>query len=115
MLVQGYFPAAVITLVLSLVASLLLDASSRSFGAIVVYAMPAKIEPAISPTSTSAVVATSSTLTDGGNDSSSRNLFELVSPFETVNDQCARVCGEEEGNDDESLINACPKVSKQNK
>ena len=113
MLLQAYFPAAV-TALSSLVASLLLASSSRSFGA-VVYAMPAKIELGVAPTTPA--VASSSSIGSGG-DVLPRNLFELPSPFEAVNDQCARVCSsqqeeEEEGNNDgnNSLINVCPKVS----
>lgn len=49
------------------------------------------------------------------NNKSERKLFEIASPFDFFNDQCARACSsqEEHGetNDEELFANPCPKVS----
>mmetsp|Transcript_981 Transcript_981/g.2158 ORF Transcript_981/g.2158 Transcript_981/m.2158 type:complete len:149 (-) Transcript_981:737-1183(-) len=45
-----------------------------------------------------------------------RDLFDLASPFDLYNTECALSCNiqhEEEGDDNVPLINACPKVSEQ--
>ncbi len=54
---------------------------------------------------------------NGSKERLERSLFELASPFEFINDQCAFTCNaqeeESEDNGEGPLINACPKVSLQ--
>jgi hypothetical protein len=88
----------------SLLASTSLSGSSQSFFAFA--ARDTKTESRIN----------SSTTSIGTDNESERHLFELASPFDSFNDECASVCSYLKEQKDESgegsHINACPKVSK---
>ena len=45
---------------------------------------------------------------------SERQLFELPSPFDFVNGQCAQACGSHEKQGEEPQVNPCPKVRNSN-
>ena len=93
--------AAVLIAFPSLMASILLTAPSRSFFAIAAV-LPVKSHPRLNT-----LVAKF----DNDNESE-RHLFELPSPFDFFNNQCARSCSSQEGDNGEGpFINACPKVS----
>jgi hypothetical protein len=88
----------------SLLVSVLLATSSPTF-AVIAVAIPRKIGSRMSPLTTSI----------GVDNESERDLFELTSPFDFFNEQCASACSsqeeQEEENDEGPLISACPKVS----
>ena len=102
MTIRGFLPAIVI----ALLAAAVMDFNSGS-------TIANAINVDTSATTNTNVSATTST--------TSRNLFELPLPFDSVNNECKRTCdnisqeGEEDENDNDNdfLINACPKVSSQ--
>ena len=117
MTIRGFLPAIVIALlaaiVIALLAAAVMDFNSGS-------TIASAINVGTSTTTNSDVPATiSTTTTITSSSTSSRNLFELPLPFDSVNNECKRTCGNisQEGdendndNDNAFLINACPKVS----
>ena len=116
MTIRGFLPAIVIALLAAIVVALLavavMDFNSGS-------TIANAINVDASTTTNTDVSATTSTTTTTA--AASRNLFELPLPFDSVNNECKRTCdnisqeGEENENDNDInfLINACPKVSSQ--
>jgi hypothetical protein len=101
MMIRGFLPAIVIAL-----AAAVMDFNNGS-------TIANAITIGTSTTTTNTDVSATTTA------ASSRNLFELPLPFDSVNNECKRTCdiisqeGEEDENDKDNdfLINACPKVS----
>jgi hypothetical protein len=101
MMIRGFLPAIVIA-----------SAAVMNFnsGSTIVNAITVGTSTATTTTTTIDVPATATT---------SRNLFELPLPFDSVNNECKRACDiiSQEGEvvendiDNDFLINACPKVS----
>ena len=116
MTIRGFLPAIVIALlaaiVIALLAAAVMDFNSGS-------TIANAINVGTSTTTNTDVPATTSITTT--TITSSRNLFELPLPFDSVNNECKRTCdnisqeGEEneDDNDNVFLINACPKVCSQ--
>jgi len=88
----------------SMLISILMAAPSRPF---VAGATNLLIETETHPSTLVSTIKTESKL--------ERHLFELASPFDFINDQCALACNSQEEQEEDSvegpLINACPKVS----